>query len=83
MINVDDKVEWLDIYKQRWFYQKLLTSVEYTDNIGALTGRTKIKLDGLYEKECVGKVKWRNFDEWDGYLDQQSKRDDKLNKLGL
>ena len=83
MIEGDDKVEYLLIYKQRWMYQILLTKVEYTDNIGTLTGRTKMKLDGLYEKENVDKYKYRSFDEWDGYLDQQSKRDDKLNKLGV
>jgi hypothetical protein len=42
-----------------------------------------MKLDDLYQKENVEKNKKTAFEEWDGYLDTQSKRDDKLNKLGV
>jgi hypothetical protein len=78
-----DKVEWIHIYKQRWLYQVEIAKVEYTDNLHTLVIRTKSKLDDLYNKENVEKNKYSTFEEWDGYLDTQSKRDDKLNKLGV
>jgi hypothetical protein len=78
-----DKVECIHIYKQRWLYQVEITKVEYTDNLHTLVIRTKMKLDDLYQKENVEKNKKTTFEEWDGYLDTQSKRDDKLNKLGV
>ena len=81
--TVDDKVEWIHIYKQRWLYQVEIAKVEYTDNLHTLVIRTKSKLDDLYQKENVEKNKKTAFEEWDGYLDTQSKRDDKLNKLGV
>lgn len=71
------------IYKQRWLYQVLLEKVDYTDDIHTLTTRTKYRLDELYKKERYEKNKYSNFEEWDGYLDAQSKRDDKLNSLGI
>ena len=78
-----DKVEWIHIYKQRWLYQVEIAKVEYTDNLHTLVIRTKSKLDDIYQKENAEKNKKTAFEEWDGYLDTQSKRDDKLNKLGV
>jgi hypothetical protein len=76
-------IEWIHIYKQRWLYQVEITKVEYTDNLHTLVIRTKMMLDDLYQKENAEKNKKTAFEEWDGYLDTQSKRDDKLNKLGV
>lgn len=78
-----NKVECIYIYKQRWLYQIEIAKVEYTDNLHTLVIRTKSKLDDLYQKEKSEKNKYSTFEEWDGYLDTQSKRDDKLNKLGV
>jgi hypothetical protein len=82
-VDQEDKSEFLMIYKQRWLYQVLLEKVDYTDDIHTLTTRTKYRLDELYKKERYEKHKYSNFEEWDGYLDAQSKRDDKLNSLGI
>jgi hypothetical protein len=77
------QTELIHIYKQRWLYQVEIAKVEYTDNLHTLVIRIKSKLDDLYNKENVEKNKYSTFEEWDGYLDTQSKRDDKLNKLGV
>jgi hypothetical protein len=78
-----DNVDWIHIYKQRWLYQVKIAKVKYTDNLNTLVIRIKSELDELYNKQNVEKNKYSTFEEWDGYLDKESKRDDKLNKLGL
>lgn len=76
----------MTIYKQYWLYSKRITYIEYTDNRDLLISRTKAELDGIYlEKNKKKKKKSENpaFDEWDGYFDKQSERDDKLDKIGI
>ena len=75
----EDKKKYLYIYEQRWLSLKLLTKVEYYDDINRLINSTKYELDKLYKESGVDV----NFEKWDGYLDTESKRDDKLNKLGV
>ena len=75
----EDKKKYLYIFKQRWLSLKLLTKVEYHDDINKLINSTKYELDKLYKESGVDV----NFEKWDGYLDTESKRDDKLNKLGV
>lgn len=76
----------MTIWKQYWLFSKRITYVEYTDNRDLLISRTKTELDSLskVKKEKVEK-KSKNpaFDDWDGYIDKQSKRDDKLNGIGI
>ena len=76
---VEDRKKYLYIYEQRWLSLKLLTKVEYHDDINKLINSTKYELDKLYKESGVDV----NFEKWDGYLDTESKRDDKLNKLGV
>lgn len=76
---VEDRRKNLYIFEQRWLSLKLLTKVEYHVDINRLINSTKYELDKLY-KESVADSK---FEQWDGYLDTESKRDDKLNKLGV
>ena len=73
----------LFIYEQRWFYMRLIGKVDYTQDLTILITRIKSKLDNLYLIIKTKNDKHTNFDNWDGYLDIQSKRDDKLNKLGV
>ena len=75
----EDRKKYLYIYEQRWLSLKLLTKVEYHDDINRLINSTKYELDKLYKESGVDV----NFEKWDGYLDNESKRDDKLNKLGV
>ena len=76
---VEDRKKYLYIFEQRWLSLKLLTKVEYHDDINRLISSTKYELDKLYKESGVDV----NFEKWDGYLDTQSKRDVKLNKLGV
>jgi len=76
---VEDRRKNLYIFEQRWLSLKLLTKVEYHDDINRLINSTKYELDKLYKESGVDV----NFEKWDGYLDTESKRDDKLNKLGV
>ena len=76
---VEDRMKYLYIFEQRWLSLKLLTKVEYHDDINKLINSTKYELDKLYKESGVDV----NFEKWDGYLDTESKRDDKLNKLGV
>ena len=73
------------IYEQRWFYMKKIAQVEYSENIQILVDRIKYNLDSIYKHNLEKSIKKNrtHFKEWDGYLDTESKRDDKLNKLGL
>lgn len=75
----EDRKKYLYIYEQRWLSLKLLTKVEYHDDINRLINSTKYELDKLYKESGIDV----NFEKWDGYLDTESKRDDKLNKLGV
>ena len=83
---VSDKgVDYVWIYEQRWFYMKKIAQVEYSENIHVLVNRIKNNLDEIYKHNLEKSIKKNrtHFKEWDGYLDTESKRDDKLNKLGL
>lgn len=73
----------MTIWKQYWLFSKQIAQVEYTDSKELLIQRTKRELDGLHSKRRQKKSKTPAFDEWDGYLDAQSKRDDKLNGIGI
>ncbi len=83
--NGNNKV--MRIYKQFWLYSKIITEVEYTDDKYSLISLTKHKLDYIVRERETEKEKKKSenpaFDEWDGYLDKQSERDDKLNKIGI
>jgi hypothetical protein len=76
---VEDRRKNLYIFEQRWLSLKLLTKVEYHDDINRLINSTKYELDKLYKESGADS----KFEQWDGYLDTESKRDDKLNKLGV
>jgi hypothetical protein len=81
----DKGVDYVCIYEQRWFYMKKIAQVEYSENIQILVDRIKYNLDSIYKHNLEKSIKKNrtHFKEWDGYLDTESKRDDKLNKLGL
>jgi len=83
---VNDKgVDSVWIYEQRWFYMKKIAQIEYSEDIQTLVHRIKYNLDSIYKQNQEKSIKKnrKHFREWDGYLDTESKRDDKLNKLGL
>ena len=73
--------ELVDIYRQNYLYSKKLTSFFYKGDVNDLRNEIKSKLDSIYEVELKKKREKNLIKSWDGYIDIQSKRDDKLNQL--
>lgn len=72
------------LYKQRWLYLKEIGVVEYTDSKESLVRRIKSELDTYCAKKILSKKKNKSvLDDWDGYFDDQSRREDRLNQIGL
>lgn len=76
--NEIDKVY---IYEQKWLSINKIAEVDYNVDIEYLKKLIKNELDRVYSLRI--KDEKSSFKKWDGYLDTQSKRDDKLNKLGI
>ena len=76
-----NETEKVYIYEQRWLSITKIAEVSYTDDIEDLKKLIKTQLDHVYYLRM--KDNSSDFEKWDGYLDTQSKRDDKLNQLGL
>jgi hypothetical protein len=69
------------VYKQTAFVSKYLFDVSYNGNLEPLKNNIKSSLKQLYSDELKKKTLENNLKNWDGYIDTQSKRDDKLNQL--
>jgi len=69
------------VYKQTPFVSKYLFDVGYNGNLEPLKNNIKSSLKQLYSDELKKKTLENNLKNWDGYIDTQSKRDDKLNQL--
>jgi hypothetical protein len=69
------------VYKQTAFVSKYLFDVSYNGNLEPLKNDIKSSLKKLYSNELKKKTLENNLKNWDGYIDTQSKRDDKLNQL--
>lgn len=65
------------IYKLGFFSIRKIGEVDYVDNLETMKSRIKNTLTDINYKEKTV------LDDWDGYLDKQSEREDKLNKLGV
>lgn len=65
------------IYKLGFFSFNKIAEVDYIENLNTMKVNIKSKLDEINKKERT------IFDDWDGYLDKSSGREDKLNKLGI
>ena len=77
--NSEKKV---DLFKQRWLYLVNIGSVEYTDNQDILVSRIKSEID-RYNSKNVQKKHKSVLDTWDGYVDDKSRREDRLNQIGV
>ncbi len=80
----------LDLYQQNWFGLKRIACFELVDNPEVLSKRIKSKLDEIYSQKLFQSDQKNRFNqkvnkimEWDGYLDVVTRRDDKLDKLGI
>ena len=79
--NSEKKV---DLFKQRWLYLVNIGSVEYTDNQDILVSRIKSEIDRYNSKNVQKKHKSKSvLDNWDGYVDDKSRREDRLNQIGF
>lgn len=65
------------IYKLGFFSFNKIAEVDYIEDLNIMKKNIKSKLDEINKKERT------IFDDWDGYLDKASGREDKLNKLGI
>lgn len=73
--------ERITVRKFEYFYTRALFSVQYDGDVEKLRLDIKSKLDLIYAEELEKKRKVRKLKDWNGYLDKQSERDDKLNQI--
>lgn len=75
----------VNVYKQTPFMSHFLFSVYFGGNLDILVADIKRHLDDIYHKELEQmrtKRELKNtLKNWDGYIDKQSKRDDRLNQI--
>ncbi len=73
----------ITIYEQKLFTLIKITKVDYYGDIESLRKGIKREIESIYEIKLRDKNINDKFKNWDGYVDTQSKRDDKLDKLGI
>lgn len=78
------KYDTIYVYSARYFILKHLYRVSYEGNKIPID-RIKSKIEEIYKDEYL-RIKHLNdrkklLNDWDGYLDTQGKRDDKINKI--
>ena len=85
-----DKDNDLVLYKQNWFICEQIGSFYLTDDTEHLAKKIQDSLNELYkdilykeEKKKITNSKINKIMSWDGYLDKATRRDDKLDKLGI
>ena len=69
------------VYKQTPFFSNYLFDVSYNGDLDRLKNDIKTSLKQLYSEELKKKRIKNNLKNWDGYIDTQSKRDDKLKQI--
>jgi hypothetical protein len=91
IIQIDNsKSREVMLFKQDWFGFENLNSFDLQDDPEVLAKNIKIKLDSLYSQKLYEDDIKNKFNqkvnkimEWDGHLDTVTRRDDKLDKLGI
>ena len=85
-----DKDNDLVLLKQNWFTSKEIGHYYLTDDTEALSKKIQENLNGLYknilseeEKKKNIKNKINKIMSWDGHLNKTTRRDDKLEQLGI
>jgi hypothetical protein len=85
-----DKYNDLVLLKQNWFGCKIIGSFYLTDDTEELSKKIQGVLNELYKDILYKEEKKKNIADkvnkimsWDGYLDKATRRDDKLDKLGI
>jgi hypothetical protein len=85
-----DKDNDLVLYKQNWFICEEIGTFYLTDDTEQLAKKIQDSLNELYKDILYKEEKKKNIADkvnkimsWDGYLDKATRRDDKLDKLGI
>jgi hypothetical protein len=85
-----DKDNDLVLLKQNWFTCEEIGHYYLTDDTEKLSGKIQEDLNGLYKNIVKEEEQKKNIADkvnkimsWDGYLDKSTRRDDKLDKLGI
>lgn len=71
----------ISIHKQGIFMSHKLFELYYRDDVEGLRKLIKAHLDNIYREKLEEKRIKDELKQWDGYIDLESKRDDKLNQL--
>ncbi len=69
------------VSKQSWFFTKELFKIGNNGNIESIKNEIKKELEYIYKLELEKKRKKKLIEDWDGYIDTVSKRDDIINKI--
>jgi hypothetical protein len=73
--------ETITVRKIEYLYTRTLFEVNYNGDVEKLRLDIKSKLDSIYAEELDKKRKVKKLKDWNGYLDKQSERDDKLKQI--
>lgn len=71
----------LSIWKQDIFFSKRLFKVHYGGDIEYIRTQIKSELEKIYQREIFENQRRKALEDWNGYIDKKSERDDKLNKI--
>ena len=84
-VSIDTDGTQVNIYRQTYFMSHFLFHVYFNGDVDRLRNDIKRHLDEIYSLELKVKRHSKelkdNLKKWDGYIDSQSKRDDKLNNI--
>lgn len=91
IIQIDNSRSWeVMLFKQDWFGLEHLNSFGLESDPETLAKNIKSRLDDLYSEKLKEDDMKNRFNqkvnkimEWDGHLDTVTRRDDKLEKLGI
>lgn len=69
------------LYKDKFFYLSEISRRYYDGNIDDVKKWVKEEYDSIYNDFLKKKEKFNTLKSWNGYIDLQSERDEKLKKL--
>lgn len=90
IILINGRSQEVILYNQGWFGCEEINTFELISNTEVLSKRIKDVLDNEYSYKIKMEESKNNFNQkvenvmkWDGHLDTVTRRDDKLDKLGI
>lgn len=90
ILKINEEGNDITLFEQNWFGLKRLDCFNITDDTEVLAKSIKNRLDSLYSQKLYEDDSKSRFNQkvnkimdWDGHLDIVTRRDDKLDKLGI